>query len=398
MKNKPKSNTRETKVEEDPLEFAKKPHTVSALVLASFLIIYFAFQEDSSTEQNVKSGIFALSLVFVLFSMEQMRDGLFLRPHVAFWRAVMGITVLYLCSLVFLLFQSRTDARKLMAFIDPKLGVPLPEKDYAVNCDLYTPYDPESNFRFLRDAVYDEFILAHFLGWWGKMLLIRDVYLATTLSILFEILEVTFQHMLPNFKECWWDHIILDIVICNTGGILMGYWTYRFFAAKEYNWIALKQKKIKRLAAQFIPFHFDRYKWGIFGNYRRFLAFLTVIVCFSIVELNSFFLKAELWIPPPHPINIIRLCIWGLVGMPALREFFQFVDDPNCKRMGPMSWLSLAITGTETLICIKFAVGLYPNPAPTEVVVSWLVFLVVLFSTSLVYFTCYAKKRKSKTQ
>jgi hypothetical protein len=45
------------------------------------------------------------------------------------------------------------------------------------------------------------------LGWLGKALLFRDVYLCWIMSILFEILEMTFEHMLPNFKECWWDHV-----------------------------------------------------------------------------------------------------------------------------------------------------------------------------------------------
>lgn len=30
--------------------------------------------------------------------------------------------------------------------------------------------------------------------------------------------QLTFRHMLPNFNECWWDSIILDILICNWFG------------------------------------------------------------------------------------------------------------------------------------------------------------------------------------
>lgn len=28
-------------------------------------------------------------------------------------------------------------------------------------------------------------------------------------------MELTFQHMLPNFNECWWDSWILDVAVCN---------------------------------------------------------------------------------------------------------------------------------------------------------------------------------------
>ena len=113
-------------------------------------------------------------------------------------------------------------------------------------------------------------MLAHIIGWWGKAILIRNQPLLWVLSIGFELMEVsffileihllwfpfsvwvdclllcpwsiwsslydqsslvftvdwilcwsfqlTFRHMLPNFNECWWDSIILDILICNWFG------------------------------------------------------------------------------------------------------------------------------------------------------------------------------------
>jgi hypothetical protein len=27
------------------------------------------------------------------------------------------------------------------------------------------------------------------------------------MSVMFEILEYTLEHQLPNFSECWWDHV-----------------------------------------------------------------------------------------------------------------------------------------------------------------------------------------------
>jgi phosphatidylserine synthase 2 len=99
--------------------------------------------------------------------------------------------------------------------------------------------------------LFDEFVVAHILGWWGKAVMIRNQLLLWVLSIGFELMEVrsgcsigkeflsylfipvlsstrkyayydilklTFRHMLPNFNECWWDSIILDILICNWFG------------------------------------------------------------------------------------------------------------------------------------------------------------------------------------
>ena len=59
---------------------------------------------------------------------------------------------------------------------------------------------------------------------------------------MFEILEITFRHWLPNFWECWWDHFILDILLCNTGGILIGYWIINKFKIQKFRW-SLKMDK-----------------------------------------------------------------------------------------------------------------------------------------------------------
>lgn len=68
--------------------------------------------------------------------MLQFRDGPFIRPHPAFWRIVLGINLLYELALVFLLFQDLGTAQQMMKYIDPNLGVPLPEKSYAEDCSF----------------------------------------------------------------------------------------------------------------------------------------------------------------------------------------------------------------------------------------------------------------------
>ena len=55
-------------------------------------------------------------------------------------------------------------------------------------------------------------------------LILRDVFLLTIISIGFELLEYTLEPHLPNFGECWWDHVSLCynvscvLVILNTYG------------------------------------------------------------------------------------------------------------------------------------------------------------------------------------
>ncbi|KFG39615.1 phosphatidyl serine synthase [Toxoplasma gondii p89] len=82
----------------------------------------------------------------------------------------------------------------------------------------------------------DVFVLAHFFGWLVKALIIRDARLLWILSVLFEWMEISLRHILPNFWECWWDHLILDVFGCNLLGMYLGLALCRRFQMKEYFW------------------------------------------------------------------------------------------------------------------------------------------------------------------
>jgi phosphatidylserine synthase 2 len=127
-----------------------------------------------------------------------------------------------------------TTARDMVHAIFPDVGRPLPEKDYAADCRLYTPENPVSSFNNFREAFWDAHTLAHLLGWWVKMLILRDWKLCFFLSVFFEWIEITFRYHLKNFWECWWDHLILDIFGCNLCGIILGYYTCKMFEFKKY--------------------------------------------------------------------------------------------------------------------------------------------------------------------
>ncbi|PRP83789.1 phosphatidylserine synthase [Planoprotostelium fungivorum] len=351
----------------------EKPHTLTILLLCGIGLVIFAFTREGrgDMETNTKHGIVALCLCYLFYSAAQNRDGLFVRPHPIFWRIVMGCGVLYACLLVFLLFQTAEDAWWLLNRVDSRLGIPLPERSYAENCDIYTPNDPVTSFRNVWDAVNDEFMVAHFFGWACKAILLRDWYLCNFMSILFELLEMSLQHLLPNFAECWWDHWILDVLTMNLFGIILGLRFVRYFNCTPYGWVAGVRPEM------------EEYNWDILKNWRRLASYV-------------------LHIPPPHPINVIRLFLWWGLGLPAAREFYQYVTDPKCKRMGSMCWIVAACAILELLLWIKygFSKQMFTAQAPPVVVYSWIVSLSLLFVWAVYYYgirggTDY---RKSKTQ
>ncbi len=135
------------------------------------------------------------------------------------------------------------------------MGEPIPEKDYGGNCLVYDESTPEDPYHNLWDKV-DVFIFAHLFGYWCKTLIFRDLWLCTVISVMFEFLEYSLEHQLPNFSECWWDHWILDVIVCNGGGTVLGLYTLRYLSIKTYNWrglwnIPTYRGKIKRIIAQF---------------------------------------------------------------------------------------------------------------------------------------------------
>lgn len=44
-------------------------------------------------------------------------------------------------------------------------------------------------------------------------------------------------------------------------------------------------------------------------------------------EINAFYLKYLLWIPPEHPLNVYRLIFYFFIGICGVREGYQYLSD-----------------------------------------------------------------------
>lgn len=170
---------------------------------------------------------------FMCFAAIHYPNTLMVRPHPIFWRVWLGLFSLYAMGCTYLFFLPVDEVRETLTFFDPALGVPLPERSYAEDCRLYTPENPDSKFANLEDAIFDCHFVAHAMGWLVKMLIMRDWYVAWICSALFELLELTFRHWLPNFYECWWDSLLLDLFGCNLLGLVAGYWILQRFSVAK---------------------------------------------------------------------------------------------------------------------------------------------------------------------
>jgi phosphatidylserine synthase 2 len=373
------------------LTFFWRAHTITALVVFSIALVYVALFEVPTQDKdfNAKRGLTAICITFLLFGIINTPDGPFVRPHPVFWRLILCLSIMYELALVFLLFQNVKDARELIRHFDSSLGQPLPEKDYGGHCLIYDSNhtDPWHN---LQDKL-DGFVPTHFFGWWLKTLVLRDWWLCTVMSIMFEVLEYTLEHQLPNFSECWWDHWIMDAFLCNGLGIYLGMKTLNYLSMKPYHWRGMWNMPtyggmLKRMAQQFTPYSWTDYDWKPTSSLKRWLSMLCVISIFLLAELNTFYLKFVLWIPPEHYLCLGRLVFFLFMGAAAMREVFQFLDDPNCKRFGRQSWVIAAIIITEFLIVLKFDWNTVTKPLPQPIAIFWVLGLLCLVGWTVLKF------------
>lgn len=104
------------------------PYGVSAALALFAIAVFVAFHDSVDQRTNALRGFYAAVLVYLVVAACQFRDSLLIRPHPVFWRLVKGLAFLYAFGLVWMLFQSRDDARQVLRFWEPSLGVPLAER------------------------------------------------------------------------------------------------------------------------------------------------------------------------------------------------------------------------------------------------------------------------------
>lgn len=285
------------------------------------------------------------------------------------------MSVLYELGLVFLLFQTAEDARQLLTFIDSNLNKEIDFTAYGNQCELWDLSHPSNPMHNIASKM-DGFVPAHFFGWFFKTLILRDIWLANMISFGFELLEYTFEHQLPNFSECWWDHWVLDFLLCNGLGIYFGMMCCKHLSIKTYKWCNLfnirsYKGRIKRVFAQFGPYSWVKFSWKPTENLYRWLYVSFVIMFFLLAELNTFYLKFVMWVPPENPLVLSRLVMFMFWGAVAVREAYDYAAGA-AKTFGQQSWIMCAIIVTEFMIVVKFGSETLQKPFPLHIRYLWL--------------------------
>ncbi|GLV45744.1 Phosphatidylserine synthase [Carabus blaptoides fortunei] len=380
------SHINERPVDDISLEFFYKPHTITLLLVSIAAVLYSAFvRNDANIEDNIWTGICSVVFFFLIVSVLAFPNGPFTRPHPAVWRIVFGLSVLYQLGLLFLLFQNYKTINSILVWLDPKLKdfhINM-DKEYGVNCSDIT-------IERVWNHV-DVFAIGHFLGWMFKAVLIRHMGILWAISAMWEVTEIAFAHLLPNFVECWWDALILDVIVCNGAGIWCGLQICKILEMREYKWASIRDihsttGKIKRAMLQFTPGSWTHVRWlDPKCTYMRFFAMCQMVIFWQVSELNTFFLKHIFEMPPSHPFVIGRLILIGVIVAPSVRQYYSYVTDTQCKRVGTQCWVYGAIMFTEAILCIKNGKELFERTQAINIIV-WL--LIQMFVSVLCVYGC----------
>ncbi|EUD64772.1 hypothetical protein C922_04808 [Plasmodium inui San Antonio 1] len=272
-----------------------------------------------------------------------------------------ALIMFYYPFVLFLHFFTLSEVRFMIKHVFKNITFHTVEKSYMENCN---------SFENVKDK-FDFFVIAHVMGWFVKALAIRNFFLLNLNSVLFELIELRFQHILPNFYECWWDHIILDVLVSNLAGILMG-----FLVMKWLNMPLFPLKipdKFKPNKKGIIFPTVDRLLRKVFTNSSSLV--LLVLFCFlmNLIDLNIFFLKAELHLLQTNYLVFIREAIVVAICFQAPLQLHRIITEQVTPKRLYYIVTTLAVLLLELYLAIRWKHNLVSDKSDlTRINMIWL--------------------------
>ena len=100
-------------------------------------------------------------------------------------------------------------------------------------------------------------------------------------------------------------------------------------------------------------------------------------------------MKHVLYIPSSHYLVTVRLIFTGVIALPTTRQYYSYVTDRTCDRLGTQAWVALAIALAELLFSIKFGMAIVPRPALLYIA-GWLLLIGTVSVVLTFLFTMYS--------
>ena len=388
------------------VEFDEKPRQLLAAVFLWGVVAWLAVAPPSSLAAptveaqggtrpaetaRARMTCYGILLVTVVYSVLNVRDGLMVRPHPAFWRFLHGLMLFYCMFLGALVMQSPDEGRRLIRTLLPALQLKPGEEDRDPNVNYSLVGMCELTWGAFNRQLFSKWFLAHLVGWCVKMMIYRDWRFCLCLSLFFELSELSLQWLIPEFQECWWDSVFMDFLGANMLGMLCGQGLLRILNAREYNWVGAGYTgygykgywgKVKRAALQFTPHSWSPYEWDFFRSWTRFFQAMCPFAAALLCELQVFFLFHALRIPDNHPINSLRLVMLAFASAASNAEHYAWMqaEKGHGTRIGHNVWLACTTLGMEVIVVYKFERQRFAGARPPAGVwAPWVVFFALMF-------------------
>jgi len=372
------------------VEFVERPRQLVALTAMVGVVAYAAFQFTSAEACQVDEGyhfrltVGCLGFCFLVHCFLQCRDTILVRPHPGCWRIVHGCGMLYMFLLVALLFQTRSEAKRIIRLLVPDISV-----YEAQATSIHTAQDCKVTLPRLKEEFTEVWFFCHIFGWWGKMCIFRDWTVCWILSIGFEILELSLGWVIPQFNECWWDSVFMDALIANMTGMVAGHYTLRFLESHQFNWGGYRQGGFERALWKLYPLSWSKWEWEALSSPRRFAQVGVLVMLCLASELNAFMLLNTLDVPKESSLNAARLMLIAAVGVAATTEYYEFISNPRCTRLGQNMWVFMGMFQLEVLMWAKFTPQNMIDAlnAPDEISYTWFLSLSLFAIWGLLFFS-----------
>eukprot|EP00929_Paragymnodinium_shiwhaense_P077172 TRINITY_DN39726_c0_g1_i2.p1 TRINITY_DN39726_c0_g1~~TRINITY_DN39726_c0_g1_i2.p1 ORF type:complete len:495 (+),score=57.65 TRINITY_DN39726_c0_g1_i2:89-1573(+) len=383
-------------------KFRRRDESPRQVLAASFLV-GAAFRQ----------AMWAALLFCCVYSALNTRDGILERPHPMVWRLLHGLNVWYCLLLVIFFVVPVADGETLMQWIFP--DVPRQKQLAPDEVSLFTlagwqatlnrwssaaagdfgyaqgasvigndHLDCHISVASVKRQIFGIWFIAHCIGWWAKMLMLRDIAVCITYSTFFEFTELTLQFLVPEFQECWWDSIILDWLLANLCvGMLLGHITLRLLNhtighVRWFDWAPGGATKILELVT---PASWSEYKWNPANDPITMVLNTIIWLVMMLGEVNSFFFINILSLPRDHPFNVVRQVLMCLTAVPAVEEWYEYTRHARAEyttqytfgqewleyrklyegrkpRIGHFAWLMTLTVVMETAAIVRYGIQL----------------------------------------
>ena len=179
-------------------------------------------EEIAVNQANWWKSIFAIVLFLCAWAYLEPYHLDFFAPMQRFWRVVTMVGVCYFCLVLVLLNHRPKYGRFILGYLDPRLNQEVTKGHHT--------YDDDCDF-------------AHWVDWFLQTFMMRDAFLSHFWQIGDELIELSWQHILPHFRECWWDHIFSDILLSNIPAVTLSLYIQRKYGFLQYDYWGREGKK-----------------------------------------------------------------------------------------------------------------------------------------------------------